>query len=110
MGLKDVENRGWRTSYHGRLAIHEAQKASPGDYDIARELVGDDEQWAPILRLIHANRAPGCVVGTHEQEGIAQCHPSKWAEPGKWHWLLRDPEPMKPVPAKGRLGLWEWNG
>jgi hypothetical protein len=77
LGLKPVENRGYRTTLRGPLAIHEALKASPADSERAREIVADDGQWAP---------------------------------PGKWHWVLRDPEPMKPVPAKGRLGFWEWNG
>jgi hypothetical protein len=63
MGVKDVENRGWRTPHRGPLTIHEAQKAaSPVDIARAQELVGDDDQWEPILHLVENNRAPGCVM------------------------------------------------
>jgi hypothetical protein len=28
----------------------------------------------------------------------------------RWAWLLADVKPLeKPVPAKGTLGLWEWD-
>jgi hypothetical protein len=110
LGLKPVENRSWKTPHRGPMALHEALRTSPADLERAREIVADDEQWEPISRLLEANRAPGCVIGTVELVNVVQCQPSKWAEPGKWHWVLRDPEPMEPVPAKGRLGLWEWNG
>ncbi len=29
-------------------------------------------------------------------------------EPGRWAWYLTQVEQIDPVPAKGRLGLWEW--
>jgi len=28
--------------------------------------------------------------------------------PGGWGWLLTNVQPIAPVPAKGKLGLWEW--
>ncbi len=28
--------------------------------------------------------------------------------PGRYAWLLDDVQPIDPVPAKGKLGLWEW--
>jgi hypothetical protein len=34
---------------------------------------------------------------------------SKWAFADHWHWVFADPHRLPfPVPAKGRLGLWEW--
>lgn len=29
--------------------------------------------------------------------------------PGRYAWLLDNVHPIDPVPAKGRLGLWEWD-
>ena len=29
-------------------------------------------------------------------------------EPGRFAWLLEDVTPIDPVPAKGQLGLWNW--
>lgn len=28
--------------------------------------------------------------------------------PGRWAWLLADPHPIDPVPAKGAQGVWRW--
>ena len=28
--------------------------------------------------------------------------------PGRWGWLLTDPESCDPVPVRGRQGVWEW--
>ncbi len=31
--------------------------------------------------------------------------------PGRWAWLLADVQPLaEPIPAKGALGLWNWEG
>ncbi len=31
--------------------------------------------------------------------------------PGRYAWMLDDIQPLSdPIPAKGKLGLWEWNG
>lgn len=30
-------------------------------------------------------------------------------DPGRWGWLLTNPEPCEPVPARGRQGVWTWN-
>jgi len=30
--------------------------------------------------------------------------------PGRHGWTLLDPEPCEPIPAKGRLGFWNWDG
>ena len=31
--------------------------------------------------------------------------------PGRWAWLLLAITPLeRPIPATGKLGLWEWNG
>jgi hypothetical protein len=30
--------------------------------------------------------------------------------PGRWAWLLADVQPCEPIPARGALSLWEWDG
>jgi hypothetical protein len=33
---------------------------------------------------------------------------SRWAEPGAFHWVLRNPRPFKsPIQMPGSLGLWQ---
>jgi hypothetical protein len=53
----------------------------------------------------------GMVVGTVEVVDCTQDSDSPWAMSDHWHWALKNPRLFdEPVPAKGRLGLWEWDG
>lgn len=41
---------------------------------------------------------------------VSDQHPFGWFETGRWAWILEDVKPLdRPVPAKGKLGLWEWS-
>jgi hypothetical protein len=92
-GIKDVENRTWRTNYRGRLVIH----AGSG---IDRE--GMNEHGRLLAEYPH-----GAILGTVELVDIVRDSVSPWAIAGNWHWQLADPQPFDaPIPAKGRLGLW----
>jgi hypothetical protein len=89
-GGKDVENRGWTTSYRGRLYIHAGMQLDPVDV-----LPAD----VPLLR--------GAIIGYVLLVNIVSDSDSWWAEQGKYHWLLADPVVLRtPVSARGRLGLW----
>jgi hypothetical protein len=105
-GGKDIENRSWRTDYRGKLLIHASKKA---DYNLIqilshyRATPTNDE-----LRQMLERR--GCIVGSVELVDCVQNHNSSWAEPGLWHWVLKDPKPCNPIPIKGALGLWDYNG
>lgn len=92
-GIKDVENRTWRTNYRGRLVIH----ASSG---IDRE--GMNEHGRLIADYPH-----GAILGTVELVDIVRDSTSPWAIAENWHWCLADPRPYDvPIPAKGKLRLW----
>ncbi len=93
-GIKTVENRTWRTSYRGPLLIH----AGAGT---------DREAMARYGHLLPGWPA-GVILGTVDLTGCVRDHPSPWAEPDCWNWLLARPRPLAvPVPARGRLGLWD---
>lgn len=111
-GGKTIENRVWRPSTHGRIAIHAG--AQPDR---------DADPWVP---LPPNPRDYGAVLGTvvlasaHEEHSLAcaanHCAENPWA---MWsvdlglnrpviHWILRNPEALlTPIRAKGRLGFWE---
>lgn len=97
---KNVENRSRRTHHRGRIAIH----AGLGWDDTGMDAIGDQANLPDEF-------AHGAVIGTVE---IVGCHLGidcgcEWGIPGQWHWELAHPETIEPVPAKGKLGLWEWN-
>jgi hypothetical protein len=53
----------------------------------------------------------GKIIGSVELVDCVQNYPSKWAEAGMWHWVLKAPVILeRPIPALGKLGLWEYKG
>ena len=92
---KRVENRSWPTQYRGKLAIHVSKRI-----DFAGcESLGLDPETLPT----------GCVVGIVDLVDCVRGYRSRWAKRGKWHWVLRNPRLLaRPIPAIGRLGLFEW--
>jgi ASCH domain len=95
-GLRDVENRTWRTNIRGRIAIH-AAKPPPG------------AAHADLIREYNLSDMPtSAILGTVEIVDCVRDYPSKWAEPGTWQFVLRDARPL-PVPilnVSGRLSFW----
>lgn len=111
-GLKDIENRSWKTNYRGRVLIHAA--ASPVKEGLAalnnKQLFDlmQRENWETEFE----NLPNGAIVGSVEIVDCVQNHPSKWAQEGFWHWVLANPvlfpEPITGV--KGKLSFWEYDG
>jgi hypothetical protein len=53
------------------------------------------------LLVVHASGPGGALLGTVE---VTDCVGS----PGEWEWNLKNPCPFaSPIPAKGRLMLWD---
>lgn len=108
-GLKDIENRTWRTSFRGRIYVHAGQTMDvnfPG-----RSLT---EDWilvnlSPSARRAYhiSRRHRGAIIG---EVDIVDCicqSDSPWFE-GPYGFVLRNPCLYpSPVPYKGRLGLFE---
>jgi len=93
VGIKDVENRSWRTSFRGTMFV----------------LAGRVDRL-PMLEFGHllALSPPAdAILGTVEVVGCVGALPSPSAIPGQRHWILDDPPPLpEPIPCKGALGLW----
>jgi hypothetical protein len=137
IGAKRIETRSWRTSYRGPLAIH-AAKSFPQEckdlvwtkpfYEalIQRDVpAGDDHPYFEqgAKRDIFPAIPVGVVVAVCRLVDVV---PTEWlvtrSEPisaqeralgnyshGRFGWLLEDIRPLRePIPAKGALGLWQW--
>lgn len=122
-GIKDVENRSWRTPHRGWLIVHGAQSYDPAAVELLADLGADGmltpehyelvdtcamHREAPtgylgVVRVIDCHRS-GDLLCT-SSEDAERCSP--WAFDGSWHWqlagALRFPEPL---PGSGRLGLY----
>ena len=50
----------------------------------------------------------GVVLGSVKIVDCVQNAKSKWAIPGRWHWILEKPRRFaEPIPCKGALGFFQ---
>lgn len=124
-GWKPVENRGWNTSYRGPLAIHAPLTEDVEDLpevlhrvrmaEIA--LTGKPVYPSNLQQLYRNTRGPlGCIVGAATLvdvvTGMDPCGGGdSWSSDpwftGPWGFVLRNAQLVKPVPLRGRLGLFD---
>lgn len=103
-GGKDVENRSWRTSYRGTLAIHAAAQFDAAGIPAFARTRALAAYSAALERGVVELAA---IIGTVELVDCVRDSTSPWAQPDVWHWLLADPRPLeRPIRCSGRLGLW----
>lgn len=114
-GIKDIENRSRRTNFRGTILVHSSSNADSDDMtkyltkeqmDVfngkARE-IGENQLMRSMRR--------GCILGSVEIYDCVKNDPSVWAEKGVWNWKVRNARLFhNPIPAKGMLGLWNFNG
>jgi hypothetical protein len=100
-GWKDVENRTWRTSYRGPIAIHASKTADPGEVaEFLRQLRETDPgATADCLQY-------GGLVGVAAITSCVTRCDSEWFT-GPIGWLIRDARPIPFVPLVGRPGIFE---
>lgn len=135
IGVKKIETRSWATAYRGPLAIHAAKGlravgGKDGLYTLCmqspfREALHDAGDMLPLGAIV----ATCNLVSVHRIDpdqrwfGSGLCGPIRFWEltdqerafgdytPGRYAWLLADVKMLpEPIPAKGALGLWEWDG
>lgn len=109
-GIKDIENRTWKTNYRGRLLIHTSSQrdnsAKPLLTAEQYQLAGGEAGYS---KAIFGDRS--AIIGSVEVVDCVQNHPSTWAEKGVYNWVLANPVLFeKPIPnVKGWLTLWEYD-
>lgn len=99
-GIKDIENRSWRTNFRGRILIHvpvtrDNPEFTTGQFELIKDI------------------PPGyksAIIGSVEIVNCIRGHYSIWAEPGCWNWVLKNPvlfdEPITDI--NGKLSLWDY--
>jgi hypothetical protein len=131
IGAKRIETRSWSTRYRGPLAIH-AAKGLPRD---CYELCFDEPYYRTLMLALRQNLAGhrdddlvlreglprGFVLATCElvdcfriTDANAPGEPERSFgaySPGRFAWKLAEIRMLPvPIPAKGALSLWEWDG
>lgn len=107
-GVKHIETRSWKTNYRGPLLIHASSTPVPRAYRENGELMALVKNVQRGYILCRADLVD-CVEMT--DEFIAQVDEVEKAagfySVGRYAWILDNVEPVTPVKAKGRLGLWD---
>lgn len=92
-GVKDVENRTWRTRYRGLMLVHAGS--------------GRDAEGIRTYGHLVKDLTPGAILGLVHLDDIVENDPSPWALPGNLHWKLSRAERFdEPKFCSGKLGLW----
>jgi ASCH domain len=91
---KNIENRSWSTKYRGPLLIHAGAALHGGALPRRLPLREPDEHTR------------GAIIGVVDLIDVVESSRSRWFE-GPYGWVLANPRPLsRPIPCKGRLGLW----
>lgn len=127
-GHKKIETRSWNTKHRGPLLIHaSAKKFIPNPVVYGADFLNE----FALSGLKYKDFPYGAIIGQVNlidticselvtwTTGLSHSSGQSWRfteqerafgdySPGRWGWLLSDPTIFKtPIPAKGKLGLWE---
>ena len=109
-GIKDIENRTWKTNYRGRVLVHASANPDKQPY----MLFNDDQADAIdniIMDVLGYYQHTSLIIGSVELVDCVQNYPSIWAEKGVWNWVLANPMSfLEPIPCKGKLRFWDYPG
>ena len=108
-GVKDIENRTWKTKFRGRILLHSGAKV---DNRQMIELFTVD-QWYSFFPsdkteyMLERKWQTSAIIGSVEIVDCVQNHPSIWAEEGVWNWVLANPILFKKpiLNVKGKLSF-----
>ncbi len=97
-GVKDIENRSWRTHHRGPLLIHASLSA--GGYT-------EDIEWVERKHRISVPREldTGGIVGVVELRDCVESHRSKWFEKGNFGWVMANPRRLRFRRCNGAVRL-----
>jgi len=126
LDAKRTETRSWRTSYHGPLAIHAAKRMpKPASLLCWQEPFctvleaggykpGDGTTSNPFGLPLGPVIAVAILIDiqpiTLENRPLEPEYTFGNYSPGRFAWILRNVYRLPdPIPARGSLGLWEWN-
>lgn len=111
---KLVETRSWKTNYRGELYIHASQTK------LSKEILNNLELMSLVESknmnngfIICKCKLVDCIYMTKEYvENMKKNNYQEYIcgvyEEGRYAWILEDIELIKPIKAKGRLGIWNY--
>ena len=99
-GIKDIENRSWKTGYRGKLIIHASMAWDQEGYEFITHVMGER---IPGKKYHHY----GMLLGVVEMVDCVNHHPSKWFF-GPWGFVFEKAKMINtPIRHKGALGIFK---
>lgn len=113
-GLKDVENRTWKTDYRGKILIHVSKNWDNFYSNPLNLFTSKQISTIPLeLKIEIENRKllTSSIIGEVELVDIINNSKSIWAVNNQYHWILEKPVLYtKPITnISGSLGLWDFS-
>lgn len=105
MGLKNIENRTWKTNYRGLFLIHASKQINMADYEWVKVNVPSVFSLIPAPDKLPA----GGIVGQVELVDVVQEHSSPWYISGNYGFVLAQAQILPFIPTKGQLGFFKPN-
>lgn len=112
--IKYIETRSWKTNYRGELYIHagldkveKKVKNKPGLAELY------DENSLNYGCIVCKCNLVDCIYMTeefinNEKKKNINNFTSGIYEVGRYAWILENIEPINPIIAKGKLGIWNY--
>lgn len=123
-GIKDIENRNWRTHFRGKIYIHASAKSAGNTAHLLNEEQNNFFVWnTENYKTFESNLYYSSIIGEVEIVDCVINHPSIWAEEtfipieGEgylqkpiYNWVLANPVLYdKPIlNVKGKLSFWDF--
>lgn len=113
--VKYIETRSWKTNYRGKIYIHASLKKVPKKDERINNLISllKDKDFkyghiiaeATLVDCIYMDEEFLSKIKENQQEYICGEYST-----GRYAWVLKDIKELKnPIPAKGNLGIWNFN-
>lgn len=114
-GMKKIETRSWKTNYRGEIFIHASGKS------LAKEFLTNDIVIALIKNMdmnygniICRCNLVDCIYMNEDFLEYIKQNPTEYNvgeyKLGRYAWIMEDIEPIYPIPAKGQLNIWNFDG
>lgn len=105
-GWKDIENRTWRTGFHGPVLIHAAKGMTEDEYRAACRFLATDSRLVDALRALpdYGDFQRGGVVGMANLTECVEDSSSPWFV-GPVGFKLTEARTLPFLPCRGALGF-----
>ena len=115
LGIKNIETRSWKTNYRGEIYIHASLTNSKIDEERKEKLLKllpDNFEFNKGYIICKANLVDCIYMDDKYIEKIKKDKINYLCgryEVGRYAWILENVEVIDKVPAKGKLGIWNYN-